>query len=247
MSRFDAGWIKFHRRAVTEDIGWNGVQLAVWVTLLCWASRFESKIQWQGEQRTLPPGTVVTAIRDLGARLKLSKDAVGRALRTLKKRDSIRMETAPRGTLITICNWAEYQQQDEVAATPARHERETSRTLAGRQPDLNGEVENKRRNTRRSRAAYDQAFEEIYGKYPRKEGKAGGHKIYLRLSDEEKRQLPVAIANYARRKTGTEVQYLKHFGTFMGEWRDWLDPETGSAVSVGNPSINVTPLNLESL
>lgn len=146
MARFDSGYIKFYRRAVTEDIGWSGVQLAVWVTLLCWASRFESKIRWTGGQRTIPPGTIVTAIRDLASRLGFSKDAVARALRALSERGSIRIESATRGTLITICNWAEYQQSGEDVATQARHGHDGKRTLAGRQPDLNGEVENKEDN-----------------------------------------------------------------------------------------------------
>ena len=144
MARFESGWIKFHRRVINEDIGWHGVQLAVWITLLCWATRFETIISWQGKPRTIPPGSIVTAIRELATHLKFSKDAVARALQRLVSRDSIRIESTTRGSLITICNWAEYQEVGEIPATQVRHEPDTNETLAGHQPDLIGEVKNKR-------------------------------------------------------------------------------------------------------
>lgn len=102
-------------------------------------------------------------------------------------------------------------------------------------------------NTRRARGAYDSAFEETYKQFPRKEGKSGGFKIYSKLTPEEKAQVGLAVQNYARTKATEEPRYLKHFSTFMGEWRDWLDSEAGSVSVAGNPSINTTPLNLESL
>ena len=99
MARFANGYIKFYRRTVEEDIGHHGVRLAVWVTLLVWANRFDTQIYCKGTTRKLPPGTVVTAIRELAKKLHFSKDAVARALRALAARGSIRIETTPRGTI----------------------------------------------------------------------------------------------------------------------------------------------------
>jgi DNA-binding transcriptional MocR family regulator len=145
MTRFGNGYIKFYRSVVDEDIGWSGVQLAVWTTLLCWATRFETKIRWKGQQRLIPPGTVVTGVRELAKRLGFSKDSVARAFHALSSRDSIRVETSTRGTLITICNWSEYQEVTDSSATPLRHESKTGETTAGLQPDLIREVKNKRK------------------------------------------------------------------------------------------------------
>ena len=72
------------------------------------------------------------------------KDAIAKALRALASRDSIRIETATRRSLITICNWDKYQEESGVNATPMRQESDTSATQDGRQPDLIGEIENKR-------------------------------------------------------------------------------------------------------
>ncbi len=101
--------------------------------------------------------------------------------------------------------------------------------------------------TKRSKYDYPTGFEEIYDAYPRKEGKQDGFKIYQReiKSAEERASLLTAVKNYAARKSGIDVEFLKHFGTFMGEWRDWLDAKTGSATN--RSTINTTPLKLEDI
>jgi len=91
------------------------------------------------------------------------KDAIARALRALASRDSIRIETATRGSLITICNWDKYQEESGVNATPMRQESDTSATQDGRQPDLIGEIENKRIISRVTRRTYSFVkWREIY-------------------------------------------------------------------------------------
>jgi hypothetical protein len=229
MARFENGWIKFHRRAVNEDIGWSGVQLAVWVTLLCWATRFETKIGWTGGQRTIPPGSVVTATRELSARLGFSKDAIARALRSLAGRDSIRVESAPRGTLITICNWAEYQDADEGAAPPVRHDCDSKRTLNGRQPDLNGEVENKEE-------IHIVDFGHAFAEYKQLPGVQKGAKAEKRFQDQIKSEddlerLLIAIRNYRVVLSWSENAWRKPkttFETFLGSkasgyfWHDFI-------------------------
>lgn len=145
--RFTEGYIKFHRRTVAEDIGSSGSILAVWVTLLCWATRFESKIKWKGAQRSIPPGSVFTGIRELAARLNFSKDTVSRALKYLRDRDSIALEIATHGTLVTIRNWADYQIVGDMDATRAGQTPDTDRTRTGLEPEHIGEGKKERSNT----------------------------------------------------------------------------------------------------
>lgn len=244
MPRFDQGWVCFYRRCLDSDIGRDAETLAIWVWILGRANWAESSDVRKRGNFVLAPGSLVTGFREIATALKVSKSKVERVLRLLAQTGRIRVESETRGTVISVCNWGTYQSIGDQAGQV----RDTNETRSGQDRDCIEQKQGTTRNTRRSRAAYDQAFEGVYSKYPRKEGKAAGHKIYLKLSDEEKRQLPVAVSNYVRRKAGTEVQYLKHFGTFMGEWKDWLDPETGSSTAIaGTPSINVTPLNLEAL
>jgi hypothetical protein len=74
-------------------------------------------------------------------------------------------------------------------------------------------------------------FESLYKKYPRKLGKHRGLvlcKAQIK-TDLDYQALSLAIDQYAAhcQKQATEPKYIKHFSTFMGSWRDWLEPDAG--------------------
>ena len=68
-------------------------------------------------------------------------------------------------------------------------------------------------------------FESIYKKYPRKMGKQRGmEKCRSQIKTmEDLQKLERAVDNYGRYVKGTDDQFIKHFSTFMGCWRDWVD------------------------
>lgn len=76
-------------------------------------------------------------------------------------------------------------------------------------------------------------LEAIYVGYPRKVGKAKGFERARRdiKSIRELNDLAKAVINYRAHceREKTESKYIKHFSTFIGEWRDWVDPEHGRA------------------
>ncbi len=84
-------------------------------------------------------------------------------------------------------------------------------------------------------------FNALYKEYPRKEGKTKGLlacKAQIKTEDDYL-LLKQAIYRYRAhvQKTATDSKYIKLFSTFMSSWRDWLDPETGTA-SVAPQEIN---------
>lgn len=66
-------------------------------------------------------------------------------------------------------------------------------------------------------------FEGVYKTYPLKKGKTGGMKICEKKikTPEDFASLKTAVANYAKECEGKEKQFIKHFSTFMGCWRDY--------------------------
>lgn len=73
-------------------------------------------------------------------------------------------------------------------------------------------------------------LEAAYANYPRKDGKKRGMLIARRdiKTPEDLELLKAAIARYRRvAEDRGDPQYVKHFSTFMGEWKDWLDPQHG--------------------
>lgn len=85
-------------------------------------------------------------------------------------------------------------------------------------------------------------FEIVYQRYPKKVGKQRGLSIAKKqirsLADFESLQL--AIENYKKylEEQKTEPQFIKHFSTFMGSWRDWLSPEAGRAQDFSGEKID---------
>lgn len=79
--------------------------------------------------------------------------------------------------------------------------------------------------TKNNNAHFD--FDAAYKRFPRKEGKTRGYKIMKRevKSERDFLDLKKAIENYAEYTKNTELTFIKHFSTFMNEWRDWINPE----------------------
>lgn len=83
-------------------------------------------------------------------------------------------------------------------------------------------------------------FEDLYKKYPRKEGKSRGMKICKAQirSPEDYAALQKAIDRYAAHCIAkvSDPKFIQLFSTFMGSWRDWLDPATGTvSVALSSP------------
>lgn len=89
-------------------------------------------------------------------------------------------------------------------------------------------------NTTENMSDVRTSLEIIYSNfYPRKEGKELGIKKALKEVKTEADLLAFegAVIRYKDHcaKNGTEPKYIKHFSSFVTSWRDWLDPETGTA------------------
>lgn len=82
--------------------------------------------------------------------------------------------------------------------------------------------------------AHAEAFADFWSRYPRKVGKGKAEKSWQKeiKSGTSPDQIFEALDRYqAHLKTeGTESKYVLHGSTFMNQWRDWLDPETGKAL-----------------
>lgn len=93
---------------------------------------------------------------------------------------------------------------------------------------------------------YDADLEIIYKSYPLKKGKHKGFEKARReiTSARELDDLRFAVNAYKAdvERNKTKPEYIKHFSTFMSEWKDWLDPETGSAISVASSRADLSEI-----
>lgn len=76
-------------------------------------------------------------------------------------------------------------------------------------------------------------LEAVYQLYPRKEGKSDGLRIARTQikTPKDLADLKTAVERYKEKikRDGTEAKFIKHFGSFMGRWRDFLDANYGQA------------------
>jgi hypothetical protein len=125
LARYDGGWFKAWRKAWESDLGRNLYLWGLWQALLYMATWKETKILWEGRQRVLPPGSVVFGYRELADRFGVSHTTIKRWSEYLHDTGRIVLESAPRGTIATICNWSEYQGQDDEAVPQEFHKSST--------------------------------------------------------------------------------------------------------------------------
>jgi hypothetical protein len=209
-----------------------------------WANWQPTKIKWNGKPRDLPKGSVVIGIREIADHLGFSKDTVYRQLQYLSERDTISYETSTRGTIVTILNYEQYQDDFEILRQSEGHgcdtPKDTSRTPAERQPTLNEEYNNIRNNTGAEiseKTEFD--FEHVYSAYPRRDGSQGKKQGFEKLAKkiktpEEYGTLLAAVRNYhgycdRLKLTGTEK--VKQFITFVNsDWSEWSNNSNAQKV-----------------
>lgn len=226
MARFTEGWVRLDRRAINEDIGCHGERLAIWVLLLAWANWKDSKIEWEGSPKVVPRGSLVTGVAELAAYLKFPKTNVFRQLKYLEKRDSIRIESGTRGSIITICNYENYQSPENTSGTQAERGWNADGTLAERSRNL---IEQGNKGTREQRTKktnvgirtdYPQEFESLWAKYGKRGDKKAAFEVWksLKLAELEIAMLERAIDAYVK---NNELKYRKHFCRFLKtDWRE---------------------------
>lgn len=75
-------------------------------------------------------------------------------------------------------------------------------------------------------------FEALYKRYPRKRGKPKGLQLCKRTirTQADFEALGKAIDAYARDTVGKDQQYVMHFSSFMGTWRDYLETDASPTV-----------------
>ena len=153
---------------------------------------------------------------------------------------SARAETSLRRhwDIAEILKMSDYGMLDIM--TPCDHLlREKKRREYIDQPDENARIDRPKDDAKvkPQKPNFTPGIEALYEIYPRKRGKTPGIK---KLASEIKTQddlmlLETAIKNYAEEMRGTDREFILHFSTFAGQWRDWLDPRTrGGSKKHGN-------------
>lgn len=122
------GWIKLHRKLLNSLV-WNTADAegkVILVTLLLRASH--AVTQWKitaSKTVALNPGQLFITYRTFAAKCGVSTKKITTELQRLEKLGFISTTKGRDGTIITICNWAYYQQAETRLETQMETQTET--------------------------------------------------------------------------------------------------------------------------
>ncbi|MDE5671446.1 MAG: conserved phage C-terminal domain-containing protein [Eubacterium sp.] len=102
------GWITIHRKMTDWQWYDDVVVKAVFLDLLLFANHKDN--MWH--DKLIKKGSLVTSVNKISERNKLSVQQVKTALKKLEKTGEINKQTTNKYTLVTICNYAKYQDID---------------------------------------------------------------------------------------------------------------------------------------
>lgn len=225
----DGGWIKLYRVLLDDDLWINctPVQKVVMVTLLLMANHKERKWIWQGKKFSAKPGQMVTSLESIKG--KSGKGVSIRAVRTsLTKFESVGFltsESTNSGRLVTIANWAKYQE----GIKEATNELTGNRQATDKQVTTNKNDKNDKKKTPSS-SDLESRFDELWKLYPRKQGKQVALKAYKKsvkngTTDEQIKSGIMSYSNYVRQE-GLEQRFVKQGSTFFNQ-ESWNDDWSG--------------------
>jgi hypothetical protein len=103
------GYVKVYRKLLTSRAFQDEGTLKVWIWCLLRANYQPVPIEFGGESIDLEPGQFITGTFSASDELRMAKSRVWRILDKLKKWGNIEVKSGNRFTVITVCNYYEYQ------------------------------------------------------------------------------------------------------------------------------------------
>lgn len=121
------GWISLHRKLLDNPVVCKDPDhIAVWIYLLLNATHSGYDTIFEGSRITLKPGQLITGRKSISSSLKVSESKVQRVLKTFEIEQQIEQQTTPRNRLISILNWSQYQQSEQVFEQQLNNKRTTT-------------------------------------------------------------------------------------------------------------------------
>lgn len=212
------GYIKLYRKLLDNPIVCKDVEtLGIWIYLLLNATHKKIDVLFNSEKTTLEPGQLITGRKTIAAKLRVSESKVERTLKMLKNEHQIEQQTTSKNRLITILNWELYQNSEQQIEQQVNNKRTTS------EQQVNTNKNEKNVKNERNNISIAQ-FEEFWKAYPKKRSKENCLKWYLKNkpSEEEQKQILLAIAFFKNDKQWKDEQYIPYPSTFLNQKR-WED------------------------
>lgn len=139
------GYIKVNRSFLNWE--WHDDQSMVTVFLHCLLLANWKRKQWHG--KTIERGSFVTSTVSLADVCGLSPNTVRRCLKRLQDTGELLVKTSNKGTVITVKNYAKYQEQDKPENSAVQNVTHNLHNNLHNNLHTTEEYKNKRRDTKK--------------------------------------------------------------------------------------------------
>lgn len=243
----EKGWIKLHRKMLDCWI-WQEKPFdkgRAWIDLLLLAMHHEKKLFIDGEILVVPRGSFMTSIVKLSDRWGWSRNKVNRYLELLESEQMLNTQRTPKGTLVTIVKYEDYQlgdtTDDTTDETPFETPLGTSDGTSGETPlgtqnkNIKNykNVKNEKEITRACACEtfnVEKAWKDTFEQYPKKTSavaaKTAWMDILIDTPEQNRKDVAVLIINavriyvddYAKRNPDDKAfRYIPKFETWLKE------------------------------
>lgn len=108
------GWIKIHRKILDNPVVTKTPEhFYIWMYLLLNATHRPIKRHFDGKTIVLKPGEMITGRKKIAAETGVNESKVTRVLKDFEIEQQIEQQKNPRGRVISILAWDEYQQSEQ--------------------------------------------------------------------------------------------------------------------------------------
>ena len=204
----NSGYIKLHRKILDNPLVMKSSDhFTVWMYLLLNAAHKKYDTLIGSDRVTLNPGQLVTGRKKIAKDLKINESKIQRILKLFEIEQQIEQQTNSVSRLISIVNWADYQQSEHQSEQRANNER----TLYN--------------NTKKINNIYIDQFNQFWNLYDKKVSKPKAITAYKKaLKKVDHQTIMDALKQQKKLWVGKDKSYIKHPTTWLNQecWDDEL-------------------------
>jgi hypothetical protein len=198
-----SGWIKVHRKILDHWIGSEPELMAMFVRLVLDASYKDKTVNFNKSLVSLKRGQLIFGRVSFAQRSGISQTKLRRYLKMLETDQVIDQVVTMRYTLITILNYDDYQNIDQVIDQP----------VTSTQPALDQPVTTTK-EVKESKEVKKIPFDDFWMAYPRKQGKDVARKKWSRLSLDEQM---IIMDDFPRRYANGDPAFIPYGSTYLNK------------------------------
>jgi len=132
------GWVSLHRKSLESVVFQNPNLWQVWCYCLLRANHKKNRILFEGKELNIKPGQFITGRFQGSKDCKMKPSTFRNQLEKLKILKNLDIESDNKNSIITIVNWAQYQDTKQKEDS----EKDNKRTTDGQQKDTDDNDDN---------------------------------------------------------------------------------------------------------